>query len=50
MTQPKETNEKINFLLSAAQIWDTLTEREKGRMERQLDVYKKIYPVKEENA
>lgn len=40
--EKKRTNEKINYLLRAAQVWDTLTEREKGRLEGQLDVYEKI--------
>lgn len=38
----KRTNEKIVFLLRAAQVWDTLTEREKGRLEGQLDVYENL--------
>lgn len=39
MPEKIDTSEKIEFLLRAAKIWDTLTEREKGRLEGQLFVY-----------
>lgn len=36
------TAEKMIFLSRASKIWDTLNERQKGRLEGQLDVYEKL--------
>lgn len=36
------TSEKVEFLLKVFQVWDTLTERQKGRLEGQLDVYENL--------
>ena len=34
--------EKEKYITRASKIWDTLSEREKGRLEGQLDVYEKL--------
>ncbi len=40
MELPMET--KKDFIKRVYDIWDTLTERERGRLEGQMDVYEKL--------